>query len=129
MLKKISAMFLTKLYLITVLGFVLNLHYCGTVLAGVKINSPAKTCHPFAARKMKCCKDKEVDVKVKDAHQVESTSPTFQLFGFEIPKLHFGDFILSAQQALLEKLADQPAAPPPPPAKVDPVIKNRTLRI
>lgn len=121
-------MFLTKLYIVTVLGFVLNLHYCGTVLAGVKVNSPAKTCHPFAAKKMKCCKEKEIDVKIKDAHQGETaTTANFQLFGIEIPKLPFGDFIFSAQQALLEKLSDQPAAPPP--AKVDPVIKNRTLRI
>src|ERR1700761_4536165 len=124
MIKKISAMFLTKLYIVTVLGFVLNLHYCGTVLAGVKVNAPVKTCQPSAAKKMKCCKEKEIDVKVKDSHQSETTTTNFQLFGIEIPKIPFSDFFFSAQQALLEKLSDQPTSPPP--AKTDPVIKNRT---
>ncbi|WP_299354996.1 hypothetical protein [Mucilaginibacter sp.] len=43
-------------------------------MAAVEINTPAKNCTPLAALKMKCCKDKKVDVKIKDAHQGESQS-------------------------------------------------------
>jgi hypothetical protein len=128
MMKRSATLLLTKVYLITALGFALNLHYCGGVLAAVKINAPAKTCKPQLAGKMKCCNEKEIDVKLKYAHQGQSASFLSGLFGFEIPKIPFGDYVLSAQQALLEKLSD-PAPPPPPCVKTDPVIKNRNLRI
>ena len=127
MLKRLGSLCLTKLYLVTVLGFALNLHYCGSVLAAVQIDGPAKSCKMLSG-KMKCCKDKEIEIKVKDAHQAESPSFFSGLFGFEMPKIPFGDFVLSAQQALLEKLSSK-EPPAPPPDKVEPVIKNRNLRI
>jgi len=128
MIKRSGALFLTKLYIVTALGFALNIHYCGTALAGVKINAPAKSCKMLSAGKMKCCKDKEIDVKIKDAHQGESPSFLFEVFGFEIPKTSFGDFALSAQQALLEKLSAK-RPPGAPSNKTDPIIKNRNIRI
>lgn len=123
-------MFITKVYLITALGFTLNLHFCGNVLAAVKLNSPAKTCEQPSAAK-KCCKEKQIDIKVKDAHQAESPSLMMKLFGFEISKIPFGDFVLSAQQALLNKLNATPPPPPPPPSsgKEAQYIKNCSLRI
>lgn len=127
MIKRSATLLLTKVYILTMFGFALNLHYCGSVLAAVKINAPVKNCNPLVAAK-KCCKDKEIDVKIKDAHQGQSSSFLSGLFSIELPKIPFGDYVLSAQQALLEKLADPP--PPPPPApKTDPVIRNRNLRI
>ncbi len=130
MIKRLTTLFLTKVYIITAFGFALNLHYCGSVLAAVEINSPAKTCSPLAVMKMKCCKDKKVDVKIKDAHQGESQSLMSKLFGFEITKIPFGDYVLSAQQALLEKLSEPAPPPPPPPSgKTAKYIKDCSLRI
>ncbi|MDB5155371.1 MAG: hypothetical protein JWR50_78 [Mucilaginibacter sp.] len=130
MIKKYSALFLTKVYIITALGFALNLHYCGGVLAAVKIEGPAKTCKLSQITAKKCCKDKQIDVKVKDAHQGESPSIIAKLFGFELSKIPFGDYILSAQQSLLEKLSTPaPPLPPPPSGKAAQYIKNCSLRI
>lgn len=128
MIKRLTTLLLTKVYIITVLGFALNLHYCGSVLAAVKINSPVKACKTAPVTK-KCCKDKEIDVKLKDVHQAQPSSFLSGLFGFDIPKIPFGDYVLSAQQALLEKLSDPLPPQPPPATKTDPVIKNRNLRI
>jgi len=68
MLKRFFLLILTVLYLFTTSGFALNLHYCGKLLTGFEINAPAKSCVKIA--KLKCCKDKQIKVKVKDAHQV-----------------------------------------------------------
>jgi hypothetical protein len=130
MLKRLTSLFLTKVYIITALGFALNLHYCGSVLAEVKIDAPVKSCKLPAAKKMKCCSDKKIDVKVNDAHESQSPSIIAKLFGFELTKIPFGDYILSAQQALLEKLCDPtPPAPPPSSGKTAQFIKNCSLRI
>ncbi len=90
------------------LSFALNLYYCGGVLAGVKINAPTKSCKMLSTRKIKSCKDakdKGTDIKIKETNHAESASFLFEVFGFEIPQTSFGDFVLSAQQALLEKLS------------------------
>jgi len=130
MMKRYSAMFMAKVYLITALGFALNLHFCGKVLAGVSIIGPTKACEvPMASKK--CCKDKQVDVKIKDSHQAESPSIMMKLFGFQVSKIPFGDFVLSAQQALLDKLnaTPPPARYSPPSGKEAQYIKNCTLRL
>jgi hypothetical protein len=131
MIKRLTTLFLTKVYIITVLGFALNLHYCGDVLASVKVNAPAKNCTPIAVKKMKCCSDKHVEVKVKDAHQGESQSILSKIFAFELPEISFGDYFLSAQKELLQKLSgsDPPAPPPSSSGKAAQYIKNCALRI
>lgn len=130
MLKRLTSLFLTKVYIITALGFALNLHYCGSVLAAIKIDAPASTCKLPVAKKMKCCSDKKIEVKVKDAHDTQAPSIIAKLFGFELTKIPFGEYIFSAQQALLEKLSNQAPPPPPPPSgKTAQYIKNCTLRM
>jgi hypothetical protein len=130
MMKRFMAMFLTKVYLITALGFALNLHFCGDALASVKITGAPKPCKESVVVAKKCCNDKQLDVKVKDAHQAETPSIISKLLSFEMPKIAFGDFVLSAQKALLEKLSDEdPPAPPPPSGKTSQYIKNGILRI
>jgi hypothetical protein len=74
MIKKLSASFLVVLYLITATGFALNLHYCCSQITSVTVNSPAQSRSGLAMCKMKCCRDKHIVVKVKDAHQAEATS-------------------------------------------------------
>jgi hypothetical protein len=128
MIKRSRALLLAMLYIVTVFGFALNLHYCGNVLASVNIDSPAKSCKAISEAKMKCCKDKQVAVKVKDAHQSESPSFLKGLFAVELPKVHFSDYFLSAQQVLLEKLSDR-GPPSSPLGKVATFIKNCIFRI
>jgi hypothetical protein len=129
MAKKSGALFLTKLYIITVIGFALNLHFCEGALASVRIDGPAKTCIKVPPTgKMNGCNDKQVDVKIKDAHQAESPSFFSQIFGFEITQIPFGAYVLSAQQAVVEKLSNKPP-PPPPSGKTSQFIKNCTLKL
>ena len=117
------------LYGATGAGFAMNLHFCSGTIAAVKINGPAPACSP-TAEKMKGCTDKKVDVKVKDAHQAETSSKAPGIFSFELPGFSLSDFVPAAHQALLEKLFDKTPPPAPPPTqKVEPFLKNRNLRI
>ncbi|MBD1364693.1 hypothetical protein IDJ77_12810 [Mucilaginibacter sp. ZT4R22] len=129
MIKKQGALLLALLYTVTVAGFALNLHYCGSHVADVQINAPAKSCTtPMAKSKMNCCKDSKLDVKVKDDHQKESTSFFSRLFAFELPKFPLADFLLSAQQSVLEKLFDR--GPPDVPSEgIAVFLKNCIFRI
>ena len=81
MLKRSAAVLLIFLYLGTVSGFALNLHYCFNRLSSVKIDAPPTACAKgFAAAKMKCCHDKRIEVKVKDAHKAEAKSTILKIF-------------------------------------------------
>ena len=128
-MKKFAVILMMLLYGATCTGFAMNLHFCNSTIASIKINGPAPACSPDG-EKMKGCTDKKVDVKVKDAHQAEASSKAPGIFSFELPGLSLSDFIPAAHQALLDKLFDKapvPAAPPPP--KTEPFLKNRNLRI
>ena len=128
MIKRSGAILLAILYLVTVFGFALNLHYCANILASVKIDSPSKICKTLSGKKLKCCKDTQVSVKIKDAHQAASPSFLAGLFAFDLPRAPFCDYLLSAQQALLEKLLDR-GPPPASTGKIATYLKNRTLRV
>lgn len=129
MLKRTGILLMTMLYVVTVFGFALNFHYCGNTVASVKIDSPAKACGTDATKMMKCCKDKQVDIKVKDAHQGEkSQSFLAKIFSFDFPALPFEDFFLSAQRALIERFFDR-GPPDEPQEGIATFLKNCTLRI
>lgn len=99
MIKRSGAFLLTIMYTVTVLGFALNLHYCGTRIASVQIDSPAiNSKMKQVCGKMRCCKDKQLQIKVKDAHQAEPFSILSKLFGFEITRLSFNNFFPPSQQ-------------------------------
>jgi hypothetical protein len=125
MFKKVSVLTFMLLYLVTASGFALNLHYCGNVIASVKINQPAKKCSPV---KMKCCHDKHVEVKVKDAHEGQpAKSFLAKLFYLDLPKLPFEDFFMPAQDATADAPTDRG---PPDRSPAQPVyLKNCTFRI
>ncbi|WP_345949834.1 MULTISPECIES: hypothetical protein [unclassified Mucilaginibacter] len=131
MFKRSGALSLAILYTITVLGFALNLHYCGTKVASVKITAPVKEAKAeTCGMKMNCCKNHKVDVKVKDVHQAEQEASLLaKLFAFEIPKLPFEDFVFSAQKALLEKFFDRGPPENKPTSKVATFLKNCTFRL
>ena len=100
MLKIPGAILFTLLYLITVTGFALNLHYCGKLLTAVKIDAPAKGCNDPMACKMKCCKDKQIIIKIKDAHQTVPVCFTAKLFRFQIVP-QFADFTFNRQPVVI----------------------------
>ncbi len=118
---------MTLLYSVTVFGFALNLHYCGKLLASVNIDSPSKSCTKLLESKMKCCKDKQIEIKVKDAHQNASFTFLSKVYVFDLPKLFTGSFIVSPQASVAALL--YAAAPHAPPGSTPVFIKNCTFRI
>jgi hypothetical protein len=75
-MKQKSALFLCVLYVLSVIGLAVSLHFCGDNLSSVSLASSAKCTMCGADMKMSkadhCCKNTSVEVKVKDAHQTES---------------------------------------------------------
>jgi hypothetical protein len=129
MLKKSGALLLTMLYVITVVGFALNLQYCGKVITDVKINAPLNGCikSPMAA-KMKCCTQKHVDIKIKDAHESGAVSILAKVFAFQLPVALFPPFSFIAHQALFQKSFYE-APPESGQSNVAVFVKNCTFRI
>ncbi|MDN3581654.1 HYC_CC_PP family protein [Mucilaginibacter flavus] len=129
MLKRSGAILLTMLYVVTVMGFALNLHYCGNQVASVKINAPAINCGmDKAAGKMKCCRDSQLQVKVKDVHEGQAASVLAKLFGFEMPNLSFGAYFFSSQESVFEHFFNK-APPDRPTQSIATFIKNCIFRI
>ena len=126
MLKKSGAILLVLLYTLTVSGFAINLHYCGKLLASVKISAPVESCSK-SMKKMKCCNDKQIQVKVKDAHQNASFNFIAKTFAVDIPKTYLTSF-LPVENAPAKKLL-YVAAPHAPPDAVAVFVKNCTFRI
>jgi hypothetical protein len=114
------------LYVVTVSGFALNLHYCFNRLASVKIDAPASCGKGLETSKMKCCKDRHVDVKVKDAHQNSSASFLGKIFAFDLLKPLFADFSFALQNRFIESLSDRG---PPRSPDVPIFLKNNIFRI
>ena len=98
MIKKLGALALTILYSVTVMGFALNVHYCGGYLASVKINTPIKSCAMLSAGKMKCCTNKHIEVKVKDVHQGKPAANLSTINPYGLPMLFLVELSASAKQ-------------------------------
>jgi hypothetical protein len=127
MLKRSVAIVLMLLYVITVSGFALNLHYCFNRLSAFNIDAPSNPCTKVLEKaKMKCCQDRHIEVKVKDSHQAGSPSFWGKFFIFDLPTLSLPDFSVSLQNERVEILPDR--GPPEPPG-VPVFIKNCTFRI
>lgn len=127
MIKRFGALLLVMLYTITVSGFALNLHYCGKLLASVKLEIPSKGCLKIDGSKMKCCNDKQITIKVKDAHQNASFNFLAKTFVFDLPKTFVGN-VIPAQQTVTQRLL-YTASPHAPPDKVAVFVKNCTFLI
>ncbi|RZA02300.1 MAG: hypothetical protein EOP47_07525 [Sphingobacteriaceae bacterium] len=126
MLKKSGAILLVLLYTLTVSGFAINLHYCGKLLASVKISAPVESCTK-GMKKMKCCNDKQIHVKVKDAHQNASFNFIAKTFALIIPKAFLADHSPVAHTPLKTLLVA--ASPHAPPDGIAVFVKNCTFRI
>ncbi|HEY0245699.1 MAG TPA: hypothetical protein VGC01_09060 [Mucilaginibacter sp.] len=128
MIKRLSAVLLVMLYSVTVFGFSLDLHYCGKLLTSVEVNSPSKDCGMHAAGKMKCCKEKQIKVKVKDAHQSTPTTASPKSFVIDLPAVLFEYQFLFDPKFLSARLLSRP--PPDGPHDNTPTfLKNRNFRI
>jgi hypothetical protein len=127
MLKRSVAIVLMMLYICTAFGFVLNFHYCFDRLSSVKVDAPAIACTKvLQTSKMKCCKDRHIEVKVKDAHQ--SGSPLFwgKLFPLGLINSDFADVSFAVQNPSTERLLDRG---PPRTPDIPIFLKNCTFRI
>jgi len=72
-LKQKIALGLCAFYLISVIGVALSLHFCGGQLSSVHFTKAASCKGCKAAEKSavstKCCKNSNIDAKVKDSHE------------------------------------------------------------
>ncbi|QJD96373.1 hypothetical protein HH214_11095 [Mucilaginibacter robiniae] len=130
MLKKSGIIALALLYLVTVLGFAMDLHFCGSYMASVHFEAPGKL--PIAkakcGMKMKCCKNQHLNVKVKDAHQSVSALESIKLLALHLPVAFLNSFAPAPQPVTL--IAQQLRGPPDLPVNLVPVfLKNCNFRI
>jgi hypothetical protein len=128
MIKRSGALILTLLYLVTVTGFALNLHYCLSQVYSVNINTPAKSCSKVDAGSMKCCHNKHFEVKVKDAHQAPSTFALSKTFNLSLPVLPFADLLNTAKPGLLADILYKDL-PDPPLNNIPAFLRNHTFLI
>ncbi|OKS89100.1 HYC_CC_PP family protein [Mucilaginibacter polytrichastri] len=129
MIKKSIALCLALLYTVTVLGFAINFHYCLNQVSSVQINEPVKKCSSLRVVKaMKCCKDKKVEVKVKDGHESSSLSFLAKTYGFVLPRIAYLGFSQIPVQAPAAKAFNRG---PPDGLSSQPSIylANRNFRI
>jgi hypothetical protein len=127
MLKKSTAILLLLLYISTVSGFALNLHYCFNRLTSVQIDAPVNTCAKgLVTNKMKCCQDKHIEVKVKDAHHGSSGSILSKIFNEDLPLILFGNIFFSLPVNYTTVVVYRG---PPPIPDIALFLRNRTFRI
>jgi hypothetical protein len=88
MLKKTGVILLLLLYVSTVPGLALNLHYCFNTLTSVSVDVPVKGCS-LASAKMKCCKDKRIEIKIKDVHQSAASTILSKQFSLQLALVPF----------------------------------------
>lgn len=129
MLKRSGALLLLVLYLVTGIGFAINLHYCGKLVTSVKLGEALSSCKKSGMMPgMKCCRNKRIDIKIKDSHQSESHSFLSQLFGFKLSAINHVPVPLLPRLFWIERFDYR--GPPDKVAAVTPVfLKNRNLRI
>jgi hypothetical protein len=129
MLKRSGAWLLLVMYLITGIGFAINLHYCGKLVTSVSIETSLKSCkEPGMMAGMKCCKNKRIDIKIKDAHQNETQSFLSKVFSFKLTAVHYVPVFLLPKALWLDRSYYR--GPPDKPVSVTAVfLKNRNFRI
>lgn len=116
-LKQKIALSLATLYVVSVMGLALSLHFCGGKLENVKLFNnelSCKFCKEIPAEKLKndnCCKNTQVTVKVKDSHQAEAQIQMPKLFSIQLftypPVL---EFLSNITPKFLSKISNK--APP-----------------
>src|ERR1700744_3247826 len=104
MLKRSGALLLLVLYLVTGIGFAINLHYCGKLVTSVNIDASFTSCKkPGMMQGMKCCRNKRIDIKIKDSHQGESHSFLSKIFSFKLTAINYIPSFLLPQPLWMER--------------------------
>jgi len=128
MVRRAAAITIAFLYIVTVTGFAISLHYCGNRIISIRINAPAKNCDLAVSAKMKCCHNTHLKIKVKDAHHGETSLFSSPMHSFEMPKFQVAGFFVSSQRVFADKTAER--APPDAGVYFSFVfLKNSQLRI
>lgn len=122
MFKKSGTILAVLLYLVTVSGFSLNLHFCDNTIESVKIDAPTKKC----GMDSKCCKETHLEVKVKDVHQAAHASFIDENLVSLVPVLNYASFHEPLAVNHLSNLFTE-RSPPLNPVPV--FIRNCTFRI
>ncbi|WP_410221769.1 HYC_CC_PP family protein [Pedobacter sp.] len=119
-------------YIVSVLGLALSMHFCGGKLASVDLFTNETACgicknEPVNKADNKCCKNTQVDLKIKDSHQMT--------VAVKLPEVFSVDVALPFPIIANDVIFDQPAlihffnkAPPEPP-KLGLYVLNRVFRI
>ncbi|MBS1520740.1 MAG: hypothetical protein JST50_07090 [Bacteroidetes bacterium] len=107
MFKRSVIIVLAMLYLTTVSGFALNLHYCFNHLSSVNVDAQPNSCAKLQSNKMKCCKDQKIEIKVKDAHQNNSPLHWSKFFPIALPVSAFVIFTPAVQDQMIASVTDR----------------------
>lgn len=103
-LRQKSALALCLLYVLSVVGLALSLHFCGDDLSSISLAGSAKckvcSADKAATKAGHCCKNTSLEVKVKDSHQAESK---VSLPGNYSISLFFGPIISQFVAAIFPK--------------------------
>lgn len=129
MMKKLLVLSLAILYTVTVPGFAINFHYCFNRVSDVTINQPVKMCMPQKLVKTpKCCKDKHIEVKVKDGHQSSGLTFSAGNIAFDLPYITYYHSSLAAVEG---SIASSFSRGPPVDLSSQPALflANRNFRI
>ena len=111
-MKKSLALSLALLYTATVLGFALNFHYCFNQVSTIAINQPVKMCTSLKLVKTPaCCRDKHVDIKVKDNHRVSASQFAAKNIAFQLPHSNYTGCFINKVNGLI--IASYDRCPPP----------------
>lgn len=87
--KQKIALSMAVFYAVSVIGLAMSLHFCGGKLANVHFFSSEISCKlckdiPLVKKDDGCCKNTEVNVKVKDSHQSEAEVQMPKLFSIQL---------------------------------------------
>ncbi len=126
------------LYMVTAMGFAVNLHHCNNQIADIKINAPLDQCidesedacaktMAMAAKKMDC-RDSHLTIKVKDDHQKNTTSFHAWNFVTDFSTVRVYDYLFLGHQEQSDLHADRGVADTPI-TDVPIFLKNCIFRI
>jgi len=85
MLKRSVILIFAVLLLTAVSGFTINGHDCLNKQAAVKVDKQTEPCAKLQGNKMKCCREKHIDIKAKDARQNNSPLRWSKFFPIAFP--------------------------------------------
>lgn len=88
MFKQKSALVLCAIYVFSVIGIALSMHFCGGKLADVAFYAGKTECEfcinePVNKNDDGCCKNTTIEAKIKDSHHAETSFKLPKIFSLE----------------------------------------------